>query len=163
MFCLLISTFIYLWATYIFPGLVCLFAAAKCVDRSWEYKNRSQIHECRNWEWGRAISYLGIHKLDFRYSAGYPRVTWRNPRIGDRCRSWIWGPGYASGMARETDCKNTIFANVFPVFARWEVCKNFIMSDVCKKHVHRSSQQSKLFLKQNSVSEVISFYMFLTC
>ncbi len=30
-------------------------AAGKCVDQSWEYINRSQTHECGNWDWGRAI------------------------------------------------------------------------------------------------------------
>ncbi len=38
--------------------------------RSWGYVNRSQeIHECRNWEWGRAVSFLGIFVSNFRYSA----------------------------------------------------------------------------------------------
>jgi hypothetical protein len=32
------------------------------VDRSWEYINRSPIHECRNWGWGRAIPRKGIYK-----------------------------------------------------------------------------------------------------
>ncbi len=32
------------------------------------YINRSQIHECGNWDWGRAIPRKGIHKWDFRYS-----------------------------------------------------------------------------------------------
>jgi hypothetical protein len=32
----------HLWKIYIFPGSVCLLAAAKYVDRSWEYINRSQ-------------------------------------------------------------------------------------------------------------------------
>ncbi len=41
-------------------------AAGKYVGRSWEYINRSQTHECGNWDWGRAIPFLGIHKLDFR-------------------------------------------------------------------------------------------------
>ncbi len=27
------------------------FAAAKYVDLSWEYANRSQTHECENWDW----------------------------------------------------------------------------------------------------------------
>ncbi len=46
-------------------------AAGKYVDRSWEYINRSQIHECGNWDWSRAIPVLGIgiHKWDFRCSA----------------------------------------------------------------------------------------------
>ncbi len=49
---------------YIFPGSVGLFAAAKYVDRSWVYINRSQTHECRNWDWGRTIPREGIHKWD---------------------------------------------------------------------------------------------------
>ncbi len=40
------------------------FAAAKYVDPSWEYINRSQTHECGNWDWGRAIPRKGIKKLD---------------------------------------------------------------------------------------------------
>ncbi len=36
-------------------------AAGKNVDRSWEYINRSQTHECGNWDWGRAIPFLGIY------------------------------------------------------------------------------------------------------
>ncbi len=44
-----------LWGTYIFPRSICLFCCRKYVDRSWEYTNRSQTHECRNRDWGRAI------------------------------------------------------------------------------------------------------------
>ncbi len=54
MFCLPIPTLIYQWEIYIFPGLVCLFAAAKYEDCSWEY-------------WGRAFTFQG-HKFDFRCS-----------------------------------------------------------------------------------------------
>ncbi len=43
-------------------------AAEKHVDRSWEYINRSQTHECGIWDWGRAIPFLGTHKWDFRCS-----------------------------------------------------------------------------------------------
>jgi hypothetical protein len=42
--------------------------AGKYVDRSWEYINRSQTHECGNWDRGRATSLLGIYKWDFRCS-----------------------------------------------------------------------------------------------
>ncbi len=45
------------------------FAAAKYMDRSWKYINRSQIHECRNRDSGCTIPFLGIHKWDFRESA----------------------------------------------------------------------------------------------
>ncbi len=40
-----------------------------CVcDRSWVSINRSQTHECGNWHWGRAISFLGIFfSSNFRY------------------------------------------------------------------------------------------------
>ncbi len=41
-----ISTFMRLWAIYIFPRSVCLFCWRKYVDRSWDYINRSQTHEC---------------------------------------------------------------------------------------------------------------------
>ncbi len=60
---------------YIFPGLVCLFRCSQIgteADQSWEYINRSQIHECSNWEC--ADSFLGIHKSDFRYSVGPPKI-----------------------------------------------------------------------------------------
>jgi hypothetical protein len=40
-------------------------AAGKYVDRSWEYINSSQTHECGNWDWGRAIPRKGIHEWDF--------------------------------------------------------------------------------------------------
>ncbi len=38
-------------------------------DRWWEYINCSQIHECRNWEQGCAVSLLGIYVSNFWYSA----------------------------------------------------------------------------------------------
>ncbi len=47
------------------------FAAAKYGDRSWEYTNCSQKHECGNWDRGRAIPGKGIHKWDFHCSAVY--------------------------------------------------------------------------------------------
>jgi hypothetical protein len=55
-----------LWAIYIFPHSICLFCCRKYVGRSLEYINRSQTHECGNWDWGRAIPRKGTHKWDFR-------------------------------------------------------------------------------------------------
>ncbi len=63
-----ISTFMCLWAKYIFPRWVCHFCLRIYVDRSWEYINRSQTHECGNWGWGRAIPRKGIYKRNCRYS-----------------------------------------------------------------------------------------------
>ncbi len=66
-----ISTFMCLWAIYIVysHNQSAYSAAEKYVDRSWEYINRSQTQECWAWDWGPAISFLGIHKWDFRCSA----------------------------------------------------------------------------------------------
>ncbi len=41
-------------------------------DRSWEYINRSQKYECGSWDWGRAVSFLGVHKSDFLCSVCQP-------------------------------------------------------------------------------------------
>ncbi len=64
-----ISSFMCLWANYIFPRRVCLFCWRKYVDRSWEYINLSQTHECGNWGWGRAIPRKGINKQNCCCSA----------------------------------------------------------------------------------------------
>jgi hypothetical protein len=62
------------------------FAAAKYVDRSWEYINRSQTHECGNRDWGRTIPRKGIHKWDI-------------PCIVIMC----WGGGHEVGGERRDD------------------------------------------------------------
>jgi hypothetical protein len=47
-----ISTFMYLWAIYVYSHNRSAYSAAgKYADRSWEYINRSQTHECGNWDW----------------------------------------------------------------------------------------------------------------
>jgi hypothetical protein len=63
-----ISTIMCLWANYILPRWVCLFCWRKYVDRSWEYINLSQTHECGNWGWGCAIPRKGIYKRNCRCS-----------------------------------------------------------------------------------------------
>ncbi len=51
--------------------------AGKYVDRLWEYINRSRTHECGNLDWGRAVPFLGIHKLKFLCSVQYfIKVSW---------------------------------------------------------------------------------------
>ncbi len=64
-----ISTFMCLWANYIFPRWVCLFCWRKYVDCSWEHINRSKTHECGIWGWGCAIPRKGIYKRNCRRSA----------------------------------------------------------------------------------------------
>ncbi len=59
-------------------------------------KNRSQTHECWNWDWGRAIPFFGIHKEDIRCSVQlYISCTfrlrpWQGPdqRLDQICSSW---------------------------------------------------------------------------
>ncbi len=47
-------------------------------DGSWEYINRSQTHECGNWDWGRSIPFLGISVSNFRYCVFAVRVETEN-------------------------------------------------------------------------------------
>ncbi len=62
-----ISTFMCLWAIYIFPGSVYIFPPADQADPSWEYIIRSQTHECGNWDWGPDIPFLGIFVSNSRH------------------------------------------------------------------------------------------------
>ncbi len=76
------STFMCLWANYIFPRWVCLFCWRKYEDRSWEYINRSQTHEYGNWGWGPAIPRKGMYKRNCRCSAGENHKILKYPSIG---------------------------------------------------------------------------------
>ncbi len=96
MFSFSVPTLIYLWQIYIFPGSVCLFccSAGKYVDRSREYINPLQTHECWNGDWGRAIPRKGIYKWNFPCSAVngtvnspvsvIPECKWRKGRTPRR-------------------------------------------------------------------------------
>jgi hypothetical protein len=74
----------------------------------WDYINRSQIHECGNWERGLAVSFLGVHKSDLVCSVFFPRLRdstcrarifklLRSPRIDSKepippgCVAWRAG------------------------------------------------------------------------
>ncbi len=41
------------------------FPAAEWEDRSREFINRSNTHDCGNWDWGHAIPFLGIFVANF--------------------------------------------------------------------------------------------------
>jgi hypothetical protein len=70
MICFPIFTFMYLWAIYNSQDLglpILLQPNRQTNPGNIEIAHR-YIYECRNWEWGRAVSFLEIHKSDFRYS-----------------------------------------------------------------------------------------------
>ncbi len=101
-----ISTFMCLWAIYIFPRWVFLFCWRKYVDRSWEDINRSQTHEYWNWDQGRAIPKKGIHNWVFRCSVKsifIQLVLYLNIRCNS-CRRW-GGRGRTGGSPPWTKVK----------------------------------------------------------
>jgi hypothetical protein len=73
-----ISTFMCLWRIYKVPGSVYIFPPAEYADWSWENINRSQTHECGNWDWDPNIPFLGIFFSKFRYSVFAMRTAWVN-------------------------------------------------------------------------------------
>ncbi len=66
-----IPTFMFLWAIYIIysSDRSAYSDSGKYVGRTSEEIDRSQTHEYGNWDWGRTISFLGIHKFKFLCSA----------------------------------------------------------------------------------------------
>jgi len=50
-------------------GLPILLEENRWTDWGDIYIDRSQTQECGNWDWGRAIPFLGIHKSKFHCSA----------------------------------------------------------------------------------------------
>ncbi len=84
----LISSFMCLWAIYIFPGMVRIF----CCRRICGWTDPPS-HECGNWNWGRAIPFLGIHKWDFRcrvYSCCFSGASREERERGDYELSVAW-------------------------------------------------------------------------
>jgi hypothetical protein len=68
-------------------GLPILLEEICRVDRSWDYINRSQTHECWNWGWGRALPRKGIHKWDFRYSVSMLKTVFTVNKVVNLQRS----------------------------------------------------------------------------
>ncbi len=63
------ATVIYLWAINIFPGSVCLFDWNKQTDPGHIYINRSQTHECGNWETEHYNSVLEITRQPMQFQS----------------------------------------------------------------------------------------------
>ncbi len=60
-----------------------LYCYRYCIYENTDLKkiNRSQTHECGNWDCGRAIPYLGIFVLNFRLCLGSEVFTTDNKRF----------------------------------------------------------------------------------
>ncbi len=86
-----ISTFTYLWAIYILPRSIHLFCCSRIGGPivGIYSMNRSPKHECRNWERGRAVSFLGIYASNFRYSSEVSEEQ-------RRCDEWGRPPKYST-------------------------------------------------------------------
>ncbi len=54
-------------------GLPILLQETMWTDRGTYTVSRSQIHKCGNWDWGRAIPFLKMHKWDFRCNVAYSK------------------------------------------------------------------------------------------
>jgi hypothetical protein len=80
-----IPTFMLLCAIFIFPESICLFW---CRDIGGpavgKYKLLTDIHGCGNWDWGRAVSFLGVPKSDFLCS----EEAMVEKRSGSRNNGW---------------------------------------------------------------------------
>ncbi len=122
-----ISTFMWLWAIYIFPRSICLFCCRKYVYRSWEYINRSQTHECGNWDWGRTIPRKGIYKLDFLCSVR--NSQWRYMTLEFYGNS----PGCDSSILRHSGIWGTADEAVLNNVRKKNKAKNPLAS-IAKRH-----------------------------
>ncbi len=77
-----VSIFKNMWTIYIFPGSVHLFCCSQ-IGRPilGIYKDRSQIYECRNWDWGLAVFFLKniFYQFSVQYLNSADRILWKLP------------------------------------------------------------------------------------
>jgi hypothetical protein len=135
MFYFPISTFMNLWAIYIFPGSVCLFCCSQIVRPTLGiYESLTDtVHKCRNGEQGRAVLFLGIHKSDFRYSAAKMN-TFLSSFLVFLPRNVLAGGG--GGKAFQTTAKE---CGLLYIFFFHKTMKIWIMNI----HVHGRSKINK--------------------
>ncbi len=110
------------------------------VDRSWEYINHSQTHECGNWDWGRALPRKGTQNWYFRCSAP---VVWI-PDILRRIQTQIGILGlrlririlFFSSVSFKMTTKNNYFC--FLIIYCWHIYNKSLRS-------HTKKLKSKFF------------------
>jgi hypothetical protein len=134
----LVSTFMFLWAIYIFPGSVCPFCCRK-VDRFWKYINRSQTHECGNWDWGHAILFC------YYINGIFVAVLWSIPTLQ------IMQLSVLCSVQRPhidgTDDMNRLFFRLSLIHVSYPLCSVFLK--YCSK-----VKEKKLTLSTWSIYEI---------
>jgi hypothetical protein len=88
-----IPTFMFLWAIYIFPliGLPILLQENRWTERGYIYCiDRSQTHECGNWDWGRRNLFSGntYIQISLQWSWLINTEKIRGALIAKYCTPW---------------------------------------------------------------------------
>ncbi len=120
------STFMCLWAIYIFPGSVHIFPPAEKADPSWEYIIRSQTHECGKLGLRPRYSFSG--NICFKFSAFclcsarsipvWPWEGWEGRR--QQGRGMRWPACRAAGQAAGWLCSRTAPKKKVQMSEKWD-------------------------------------------
>ncbi len=74
---------------HIFQRSICLFCCRKYVDWSWEDINRSETHECENWDWGRANSQKRNTEMGFSLPCSIEIRYWKKFQTHNYWVEWL--------------------------------------------------------------------------
>ncbi len=124
--------------------------AAWCSQIGWPilgYINPLQIHECRNWEQGRAVLFLKIHKSDFRYSATDTNMAF-----------------YSQSFEKFSNCMKMNDCPLCPVVINWLFSLQFSKPNKCQAPasplcyiLFNSAQCIKHFGQQKIILNIIVY------
>jgi hypothetical protein len=116
------------------------------------------VHECRNWEQGCAVPFLGINKLFFRYSAGYSFVYSKLQDIAWLCAA-LGINNYC--MKKSINCATAMKLQAFWLGFRLKLLnltrKNHIFLDALIFQVEFIMYQyfwTELYIQQDSVCQL---------
>ncbi len=133
------------WFIHIFQDRSTYFPAAEEAERCWEYINRSQTHEYGNWDWGRAIPFLGIFVSNFRYSGfaviGRRCLLHKENKDKERNKegSWVlthWLLSLSMVKWHQPRCEKRSFVGVFFLFVLSIFYRMAQQVDFCRSLCH---------------------------
>ncbi len=129
-------------------GLSTYSAAGNSVDRSWEHINRSQTHECGNWDWGPAISFLEMKKWDFRCSA----MTAMHPTWKQISQQLFWIFFFFANFYTE----NPIFQKLYCFFTFFAKYTKWTCSDkLCRSNRIKFFPLLKVWIYPQAMQELL--------